>query len=157
MAAILGGFEAGMVFALKSGNRDSAADQRALRMFGILSSIIISSALFPQYYEIWKHGEVIGISVTFMAVDLLGGVFSDLSLIFKADFDIVAAITYTLVVVLDAIVIILAVILNPRANRRRKRAAQLAAAGVDNPVTETADAGTSRMPLTEKDRPHTNV
>jgi len=92
-----------------------------------------------------------------MAVDLLGGVFSDLSLIFKADFDIVAAITYTLVVVLDAIVIILAVILNPRANRRRKRAAQLAAAGVDNPVTETADAGTSRMPLTEKDRPHTNV
>jgi len=45
VAAILGGFEAGMVFALKSGNRDSAADQRALRMFGILSSIIISSAL----------------------------------------------------------------------------------------------------------------
>ena len=40
-----------------------------------------------------------GISVTFMVVDLLGGVFSDLSLIFKADFDIIAAITYTLVVV----------------------------------------------------------
>jgi len=50
------------------------------------------------------------------------------------------------------------VILNPRVNRRRKQAAQLAAAGVDTPVTETADAGTpSRVPLTEKDRPHTNV
>ena len=34
-----------------------------------------------------------------MAVDLLGGVFSDLSLIFKADFDVIPAITYTLVVV----------------------------------------------------------
>jgi hypothetical protein len=34
-----------------------------------------------------------------MIIDLLGGVFSDLSLIFKADFDTIAAITYTLVVV----------------------------------------------------------
>lgn len=85
-----------MVFALKS---SSTVNQRALQFFGILSSVIISSALFPQYYEIWKHGEVIGISITFMAIDLLGGVFSDLSLIFKADFDIIAAVTYTLVVV----------------------------------------------------------
>jgi len=152
VAAILGGFEAGMVFALKS---SSTVNQRALQFFGILSSVIISSALFPQYYEIWKHGEVIGISITFMAIDLLGGVFSDLSLIFKADFDIIAAVTYTLVVVLDAIVIIAAVILNPRANRRRKRTAQLAVAGAD---TETSEAGTpSRVPLAEKDGPHNNV
>jgi hypothetical protein len=42
---------------------------------------------------------VIGISITFMIVDLLGGVFSDLSLVFKTDFDAIAAVTYTLVVV----------------------------------------------------------
>lgn len=40
-----------------------------------------------------------GISITFMIVDLLGGVFSDLSLAFKEDFDIIASIAYTLVVV----------------------------------------------------------
>ena len=35
----------------------------------------------------------------FMSVDLLGGVFNDLSLAFKADFDVVAGVTYSLVVV----------------------------------------------------------
>ena len=34
-----------------------------------------------------------------MAVDLLGGVFSDLSLVFKQHFDAVASTTYSLVVV----------------------------------------------------------
>jgi hypothetical protein len=58
-----------------------------------------NSIFSPQYYEIWKHGEVIGISIIFMIIDLLGGVFSDLSLAFKKDLDIVAAVTYSLVVV----------------------------------------------------------
>ena len=53
----------------------------------------------PQYYEIYKHKEVIGISILFMLVDMMGGVFSDLSLAFKAQFDVVAGITYSLVVV----------------------------------------------------------
>ena len=34
-----------------------------------------------------------------MAVDLLGGVFSLLSLIFKEEFDIIAAVTYSMVIV----------------------------------------------------------
>lgn len=53
----------------------------------------------PQYYEIYKHRAVIGISVTFIAVDMLGGIFSDLSLAFKEEFDVLASITYSLVVV----------------------------------------------------------
>ena len=53
----------------------------------------------PQYWEIYKHGEVIGISITFMLVDCLGGVFSDLSLAFKPTFDVIAGVAYTLVVV----------------------------------------------------------
>jgi hypothetical protein len=64
-------------------------------------------------------------------------VFSDLSLVFKDKFDVVASITYTLVVVrlilsrlssfaniiqvLDAAVIVAAAILNPRARRKRER------------------------------------
>lgn len=53
----------------------------------------------PQYYEIYKHKEVIGISIPFMAIDLLGGVFSDLSLVFKEHFDVIAGVAYSLVVV----------------------------------------------------------
>ena len=53
----------------------------------------------PQFYEIYKHGAVLGISLTFMAVDLLGGVSSILSLIFKKKVDALAAVAYSLVVV----------------------------------------------------------
>jgi len=102
VAAVLASFEAGMVFAVKSIYHNGSGNRRPLDFFGIFSSVIISLALFPQYYEIWKHGEVIGISVAFMAVDLLGGVFSDLSLVFKKDPDVIATVTYSLVVVLDA-------------------------------------------------------
>lgn len=42
---------------------------------------------------------MIGISVAFMAIDLLGGIFSDLSLVFKKDPDVIAIVTYSLVVV----------------------------------------------------------
>lgn len=53
----------------------------------------------PQYYEIYKHREVVGISILFIIVDLLGGVFNDLSLAFKSEFDVIAGVTYSLVVV----------------------------------------------------------
>lgn len=42
----------------------------------------------PQYWEIYKYREVIGISILFMAIDILGGVFSFLSLLFRKDLDI---------------------------------------------------------------------
>lgn len=57
-----------------------------------------SSCISPQYYEIYKHREVIGISILFMIIDLLGGVFSDLSLVFRPNFDVIAGVAYSLVV-----------------------------------------------------------
>lgn len=53
----------------------------------------------PQYLEIYKYKEVIGISTLFMTVDLLGGVFNVLSLVLKGQFDVLAGTTYALVVV----------------------------------------------------------
>lgn len=57
------------------------------------------SADRPQFYEIYKHGAVLGISLPFMAIGRLGGVFSILSLIFKQQVDVLAAVAYALVVV----------------------------------------------------------
>jgi len=74
--------------------------------------------------EIWKRKEVLGISMTFMTVDMLGGVFSLLSLVFKPSFDGVASVSYIVVIVMDGIVVISAVILNPLARKRRKREAR---------------------------------
>jgi len=57
------------------------------------------SAERPQYYEIYKHRAVLGISLPFMFIDILGGVFSILSLVFKRHLDVLAALAYALVVV----------------------------------------------------------
>ena len=65
----------------------------------MLHSKLTDGACRPQYWEIYKFKEVIGISVLFMLVDMLGGVFSDLSLAFKDSFDVVAGVAYSLVVV----------------------------------------------------------
>jgi len=53
----------------------------------------------PQFVEIYKRRQVIGISMTFLAIDISGAVFSLLSLVFKEKFDGIAAITYLGVVV----------------------------------------------------------
>ncbi|KAJ6614143.1 PQ loop repeat-domain-containing protein, partial [Mycena sp. CBHHK59/15] len=119
----VGGLEAGLVCAVRPAHRaGTAAGARAVQFYGVFSSVLISLALLPQYAEIWRHREVVGISIAFMVVDMLGGVFSDLSLAFKDEFDIIAGITYTLVVVLDGVVVIAALILNPRAEKRRRQA-----------------------------------
>ncbi|KAI0358018.1 hypothetical protein OH77DRAFT_1449539 [Trametes cingulata] len=119
--AIFAGFEVGMIYAITPSYK--AGNMAPVQFFGIFSTILISAALLPQYYEIYKYKEVIGISLIFMSVDLLGGVFNDLSLAFKDKFDVVAGVTYSLVVLLDGTVILLALILNPLARRRRKRLA----------------------------------
>ncbi|KAJ4480156.1 PQ loop repeat-domain-containing protein [Lentinula aciculospora] len=123
VGCVLGGFEAGMVYALRSSyNHGNQRAESAIFFFGIMSTVVISGALLPQYYQIYKHKEVIGLSIACMTIDLLGGVFSDLSLIFRpGSFNVLAGVTYTLVVVTDGVVILAAIILNPRARRRRQR------------------------------------
>lgn len=88
-----------------------------LKIFSIASSVIIALGLLyvtcpfapdrfairsskhrPQYWEIYRRKEVIGISMTFMAVDITGGVFSILSLAFKEKFDVFASIAYIVVI-----------------------------------------------------------
>jgi uncharacterized protein with PQ loop repeat len=66
--AVLGGFEVGMVFAIRPSLND-----RAIQFFGIFSSVLLSLGLVTQYYEIYQRREVVGLSIAFMTVDFLGG------------------------------------------------------------------------------------
>lgn len=66
---------------------------------GIMASVLLSIALLPQFWEIYKLKEVTGVSKTFLVIDIVGGVFNNLSLAFKEKFDVVASISYTLVIV----------------------------------------------------------
>lgn len=128
-----GGFEVAMVFACRHAlNVDN--NPRPTQFFGILSSVLIALGLLPQYWEIWKRKEVVGISYFFITIDTLGGVFSLLSLVFKPKFDIIAAVTYSLVVVMDSVILIAAATLNPCA--RRKHAALSLA---DTPPVSSGD------------------
>ncbi|WWD15906.1 hypothetical protein CI109_100330 [Kwoniella shandongensis] len=119
---IFAGFEAGSVYALWAG-QDRGITWPIL-MYGYISAVLLAVALLPQYWEIYKLREVVGISMLFMIVDILGGVFSFSSLFLREELDVAAFVSYALVVVLDAIVILLAIILNPIAKRRRAREAQ---------------------------------
>ncbi|KAJ7499699.1 PQ loop repeat-domain-containing protein [Mycena latifolia] len=134
---VVGGFEAGMVFAIRP-----SLNARAIQFFGLFSSVLLSLGLVTQYYEIYQRREVVGLSIAFMTVDFLGGVFSDLSLVFKSEFDTIAAITYSLVVVMDGVVILAAIILNPRARRRREREE------AQNNTNEDNSTEISAIPLT---------
>ncbi|PBK99656.1 hypothetical protein ARMGADRAFT_512747 [Armillaria gallica] len=137
IVSLIGGLQAGMVFAVRPSYEHG--NHRGVDFFGVFASVMLTAGLLPQFYEIYKYKEVIGISKLFMLVDLLGGVFSLLSLVFRDTFDVLAGVAYSLVVVssprdayffpthvaqvLDGLVIILAMILNPLARRRRRRAA----------------------------------
>lgn len=73
VVVLTGVFEVAMVFAIRPTYPDSPSASRAVQFFGIFTAILISGALFPQYYEIYKRKEVVGVSMLFMLVDLSGG------------------------------------------------------------------------------------
>ncbi|CUA67579.1 hypothetical protein RSOLAG22IIIB_07447 [Rhizoctonia solani] len=134
-----GAFQGG--FAVLAQRKYKNGDVWSLRIFALFSSILLSAG--PQYWEIWKRKEVIGVSILFMIVDMLGGVFSALSLVFKETFDTFAAVPYLMVVALDALVIVLAMILNPLARRRRQRQAS-------NEIAVEAQAPTDERVIPQK-------
>lgn len=95
---LIGSLEAAMVFAIRP-----TMNERATTFFGVFAAILIATGLLPQYVEIIKRKEVIGISLIFLTVDILGGIFSDLSLVFRDKFDVVAAMSYNLIIVSSAL------------------------------------------------------
>ena len=141
------------------------------------SFYICSTVYRPQYWEIYKRKEVIGLSITFMAVDIGGGVFSILSLAFKEKFDVFASIVYVVVIasrllfsslvrvlssifrsqVTDLVVVIAALVLNPIARRKRAAQASKPVPMVKAPIILISGAEGSNSPkksdLVSSDRP----
>ncbi|KAJ7199110.1 PQ loop repeat-domain-containing protein [Mycena haematopus] len=122
IAIVLIGFEAGIVLAVRStAHTGSEAATHATQFLGIFGSVLLGLGLVPQYVEIWRRREVVGISSLLLVLDMLGGICMDLSLAFENRLDVVAGITYSLIVVLEAFVLLAMMILNPRAEKRRQR------------------------------------
>lgn len=94
---LVGALEVLLVFVSRPAYRRGVS--APVQLFGILSAVLIAIGLLPQYWEIYKWKEVLGVSYTFILVDMLGGLFNDLSLAFAEDFDGLAAASYTIVIV----------------------------------------------------------
>ncbi|GAA99778.1 uncharacterized protein L969DRAFT_95692 [Mixia osmundae IAM 14324] len=118
VSALIGGLEVGFVYAIRAGRRHGVDWPATL--FGVLSLVFIAGGLLPQYYEIYRFKRVLGMSFIFLFVDLMGGVFSLLSLVFSQSFEGLAAGSYIAVIALEAGIFLLAAILNPIAARNEE-------------------------------------
>jgi hypothetical protein len=108
---------------------------------------MIGLGLVPQYIEIYRLGYVRGLSMPFIIIDCAGGIFNDLSLVWKGDFDVLAGVAYSLVVVMDLAIVLAAMILNPKMKRRMKEEAN---GGIEErgPGTATATKDESQSAMT---------
>ncbi|KAF9977395.1 hypothetical protein BGZ73_006142 [Actinomortierella ambigua] len=100
MAAI----EAGAYFATKAGLEHGVQGTR--QAAGILPVVILGLGFFPQYFDIYRDRSVVSVSMLFIAGDALGSVFSIISLAFRDEFDLLAAMNYVMVLVCDLIVVV---------------------------------------------------
>ncbi|KAI8326216.1 hypothetical protein GQ54DRAFT_268202 [Martensiomyces pterosporus] len=86
------------------------ADERAIShhqdglvtFLGVLPAIFIAVGFFPEIYVCVKEQSV-EMSNFFLMLDIMGGVFSTISLAFDHTFDYVASITYLIVILLDIV------------------------------------------------------
>ncbi|BGP41199.1 hypothetical protein JCM10450v2_005238 [Rhodotorula kratochvilovae] len=142
--AVGGGVEAGLIVGCQ--HLQDRGNERLNTATGVLAAIFVIAGLLPQYWEVWKYKAVVGISLIFLSIDLLGGVWSLLSLVFAPPpFDALAAVSYTSVVALETGIFLLAAALNPGYYRRKRAAEKDDADGLgtrESTLTEGADAGT---------------
>ncbi|KAJ1961916.1 hypothetical protein GGI12_002975 [Dipsacomyces acuminosporus] len=93
----------------KADERAIDQDQSSLVTFlGVLPAIFIAVGFFPEIYVCIKEQSV-EMSNFFIMLDIMGGVFSTISLAFDHRFDYVASITYLVVVFLDIVLAVMKV------------------------------------------------
>ncbi|BGO97424.1 Cystinosin/ERS1p repeat protein [Rhodotorula toruloides] len=119
VCALASGIEAALIFGTKA--LQDRGNNKMNQALGIIAAVFIIAGLLPQYWEVYKYRAVIGISLIFLLVDLLGGVFSFLSLVWTPPpFDTLACVSYSGVVGLEIGIFVLAAVLNPGYWRRKR-------------------------------------
>lgn len=139
--ALLAGLEAAGIELLYLGIRNGV--HWPVTMVGILSAVLINIGLVPQFYEIWKRNAVIGVSFLFLSIDCAGAVFSFMSLPFD-EWDIVAAISYGLLIVEEFLLFALGIGFWLR-DRKHGKTVDEEASEVTR-VAKEDESGTSQIP-----------
>ncbi|KAJ2501572.1 hypothetical protein GGH96_001776 [Coemansia sp. RSA 1972] len=97
----------------------------AVTFLGVLPAIVIAAGFFPEFYVCVKEQSV-EMSNFFIMLDIMGGVFSTISLAFDHTFDYVASITYLIVVLLDIVLVIMKVYFYIRGTQGRVHGSEIA-------------------------------
>ncbi|CAO3658333.1 unnamed protein product [Umbelopsis ramanniana] len=106
--------------------------------FGVIPVVLIIIGFLPQYWDIFVDKRVHGVSHVFLAMDFLGSIFSILSLAFRETFDVLDAINYVAVAVLDLGIFSLYYIFEWYHKRKGRKASEIdEEKGTDSTVIDT--------------------
>ncbi|WWC61121.1 uncharacterized protein I303_103700 [Kwoniella dejecticola CBS 10117] len=115
---VAAGFEIGSIFGLLAAKDNGT--EIPMVVYGYMSSALSFLGLLPQYHEIYRTKEVTGLSFAFIFTDIVGALVFILSLFFRAKLDISAFVMYAVTAAMVIVLVVLALILNPRAAKRRR-------------------------------------
>ncbi|KAF9085915.1 hypothetical protein BGX29_001690 [Mortierella sp. GBA35] len=100
---VLAGLELAAYYATVAGMDHKV--KGTLQAAGIIPVILLTIGFFPQYVDIFRCRSVVGVSMVFITADAAGSVFSIISLVFRDNFDLLAALNYILVLVCDLFIV----------------------------------------------------
>ncbi|GJJ76208.1 hypothetical protein EMPS_08567 [Entomortierella parvispora] len=106
----MAGIQAGAVFATRAGKDHDV--KGTIDAAGIIPIILLAIGFMPQYFDIYRDRSVVGVSMPFIAADAAGACFSLISLAFREEFDLLAALNYVVVLICDLIVVVFYVYFN---------------------------------------------
>ncbi|KFY50650.1 hypothetical protein V495_00137 [Pseudogymnoascus sp. VKM F-4514 (FW-929)] len=139
-AAIFGGAQAVLILTLRP--LYNRGINYPMIIVGVIASILVAVGLLPPYYEMWKRrGRVVGISLWFIFIDLMGAFFSLMALVAQHEFDILGGVLYIAVIILELGILISHAIWLVR-TRSVRRAAALEGKTFDDVRGEKEHAGT---------------
>ena len=98
MGVLIGGVEAGLYFALRSGRRRGV--DWPMTLMAVLAAVLLAVGVLRYYWEIWKSRSVRGISFMFVLIDAGGDLVSILALLFAPRVDVVGMVIYSVELVL---------------------------------------------------------
>ncbi|KAJ1565242.1 hypothetical protein HK405_012838, partial [Cladochytrium tenue] len=109
LCLIIGGGEVGLYYLMLW--LDSSSSESVRRISPVIASaaaLLIVGGLVPQFVEIWRTRSCKGIAPVFLWMDIAGGFFSTVGLLFQPPpFDAVTAASYVSVIVLDGTILAL--------------------------------------------------
>ncbi|KAK0946932.1 hypothetical protein LTR29_001514 [Friedmanniomyces endolithicus] len=92
VACVMGGIEAGLVFALRVGIRHGIDWPPTL--MAVLAALFLALGVLEQYVAIYKHRSVEGISFLFCGIDALGDLTSTIAVVFEPKISVSGLVIY---------------------------------------------------------------